>query len=395
MKVTIVCLVLLVSLFASGQTREPLRNSTGRGKFELYHGRPGPWGNLQYYYTYLEAPSRITDLISIPSRETKWHFPGKGIDELRTFLRDAGVPTTAVEIIFKNSLPFHTEGESILYPPDEQVIALTPESRESVYQELRRWPSNRFYYTPLLIESGSVRDHFEGTPFHPEIIGMIENLSYRIGSAIAFSDPQLVIGQFNDDVAERAFMRAMTRTRSLMLRIRVESKADFEGLKSYWSAGYKGKDVRSFFESAVLNSTDQIIDVAHLLPPTARQHLYTFPNFSMGLEGNFPDSLWASLNFFNYLPDNGISDLEKATQYIQDKYKPVTGPYTFGDLLLFKDPGTDRLVHSCIYIADNIVYTKNSRSLRSPFVLMKLEDLLIFKASAAPLGIKAWRRDVR
>ena len=395
MRFTIVYFMILTLLCAPGQTQELDRNSTGIGQFGLYNGSPGPWGNLQYYYTYLEAPSRIMDLINSPSRQTKWHFPGKSIEELRAFLRVSGVSTEAVEIIFKNSLPFNAENEGILYPPADEVMGLTPTSREAVYRELRRWPENRFYYTPFLIESGSVKERFEGTPFHPEIIDLVEKLSYRIGSGIAFSDPQLVIGQFNDDVAERAFLKAMTRTRSLILMLRIDSKTDFEGLKSYWSAGYKGKDIVPFFESSALNANYRMIDVAHLLPPTARKYLYTFPAFSMGMEGAYPDSFWASLNFFNYWPDDELADTEKAARYIQDKYKPAAEPYAFGDLLVFLEPGSGRPIHSCVYIADNIVYTKNSRSLRSPFLLMKLEDLLIFNTSTVSPEVKVWRRAVR
>ena len=39
------------------------------------------------------------------------------------------------------------------------------------------------------------------------------------------------------------------------------------------------------------------------------------------------------------------------------------------------DKSNGNAYHSCVYLADDIVYTKNGRSRLSPWVLMKLEDV--------------------
>jgi hypothetical protein len=39
------------------------------------------------------------------------------------------------------------------------------------------------------------------------------------------------------------------------------------------------------------------------------------------------------------------------------------------------DPSTKEAHHSCVYLADDIVYTKNGRSLLEPWVFMHLSEV--------------------
>ena len=40
---------------------------------KLHRCRPGPWGELEYYFVPLEAPGHIVDLIPAPSERPIWH----------------------------------------------------------------------------------------------------------------------------------------------------------------------------------------------------------------------------------------------------------------------------------------------------------------------------------
>lgn len=54
---------------------------------------------------------------------------------------------------------------------------------------------------------------------------------------------------------------------------------------------------------------------------------------------------------------------------------PVEAPYQFGDILFFLDNATGDAFHSCVYLADTLVYTKNGRNILSPWVLMTIDDV--------------------
>ena len=117
------------------------------------------------------------------------------------------------------------------------------------------------------------------------------------------------------------------------------------------------------------------IDVIHLLPASVRKILYTFPNPLLTENGYLPDCHWTSLNFFNAEPLERLSDPIQATQYTLENFRVVEAPYQCGDVLFFTDIKTGDAYHSCAYIADDIVFTKNGRSPLQPWVLMKIEQV--------------------
>ena len=134
------------------------------------------------------------------------------------------------------------------------------------------------------------------------------------------------------------------------------------------------------------------VDVAHLLPPLPRKNLYTFPTLAMGVEGMFPDSYWTSLNFFNYFPEDALGDPELVKQYYESHYTRAGLPFEFGDLILIKEQDSGETVHACVFVADDIVYTKNGRSLYRPFLLMKLKDLLSRYGESKSTKVEIWRK---
>ncbi len=358
----------------------------------LFQCKPGPWGDLEYYYTYLEAPDEIMEYVNTPSQKTVWNLPDKDIAGLRYFLTVSGVSKVDQEKIFQNSLPFQLGPPFRLYPPSEVLIKLSPMTRAALSRELRKWPANRFHRSPVVIESGNVKEWFKGSKLSSQTVALIERLSYPMANTMAFSDIPLVLSQIKSDREDRLLLKALTRTRSLILRLRVTKDSDFARLKDYWTAGNKNKDILPFMESIAISTELDHIDAAHLLPPLARKYMNTYPSFGLGVDGTFPDSLWTSLNFFNHLPENGFADLETAMRYVEGNFVRNNLPFQFGDLLMVRDSVTGKFIHSCIFIADDIIYTKNGRSLMSPFMLIKLNDLIARYGGSGKLNLEILRK---
>jgi hypothetical protein len=66
------------------------------------------------------------------------------------------------------------------------------------------------------------------------------------------------------------------------------------------------------------------------------------------------------------------------------------GKPTFGDIIMFTKPDGS-IIHSCVFIADDIVYTKNGASPNAPWILMSLSDVVAFYPSNEPLDIQYYR----
>jgi hypothetical protein len=102
------------------------------------------------------------------------------------------------------------------------------------------------------------------------------------------------------------------------------------------------------------------------------------------------DCVSSSLNFFNDRPDNHFTDPQYANQVLQSEFDPVRGEKRFGDLMLLEDEG--RTVHMCVYIAADVVYTKNGGHVYQPWILMKLNDLMVQYSSDKPLQWRVFRK---
>jgi hypothetical protein len=121
------------------------------------------------------------------------------------------------------------------------------------------------------------------------------------------------------------------------------------------------------------------------MPGFARRRLYTFPDKPPEGKHGY-DCHYSSLNFFLGEPDNSFLEPARAAAVLAGDYESVPGPGQFGDLILFTDDGVN-VVHSCVYIADDVVFTKNGTSEMQPWLLMTLEQV-----EAAYPSEKPWVR---
>jgi hypothetical protein len=111
-----------------------------------------------------------------------------------------------------------------------------------------------------------------------------------------------------------------------------------------------------------------------LLPPFVRKLLNGYPPFELAVKGRMPDCHWSSLNFFNYEPRDYFLDTRLASSHVLENYQPVEAPYRYGDKLFFLTP-ENHCFHSCVYIAGDIVFTKNGDNAANPWILTHLGDL--------------------
>ena len=78
---------------------------------------------------------------------------------------------------------------------------------------------------------------------------------------------------------------------------------------------------------------------------------------------------------------------------IRDSFDTVDADYKFGDILVFVTAEMNAF-HSCVYIAADIVYTKNGRSLYQPWTLHHLRDIkkLYAETEGKPLRVQGFRK---
>ncbi|MCB1062803.1 MAG: hypothetical protein KDN20_07775 [Verrucomicrobiae bacterium] len=351
----------------------------------------GPWGDLEYSYIYLEAPDALMDLVPIPSQQTVWAFPDANLETVTSLFAGLGLSDTLLNELKEKSV-WHISATEVRVHPNPRVVEELPiGARLKIYQVLRRYDENPFHRNPTIIASGDVQGWFESSGISQKMIAAIDHLTYPYGTSLAFSDLPFLLSLATSEKEERDLRKAITRTRTLILRMRVDEKTDFEAISSYWTAGFKYKDVLPLLESIERTKGVERIDIAHLLPPLPRRLLYTFPTVTMGMTGQFPDSFWTCLNFFEFTPKERYLRSDEVEAEISKNFTRVAPPYRYGDLLIMIDPTSRQAVHSSIYLADDIIYTKKRSGLLSPWVLMRLPDLVTSLASDQPPVFEGWR----
>ena len=337
----------------------------------------GPWGKLEYYHVYLEAPSYLVEQFPLPSSKSRWVFTPQQESSLPSILAETGLTAAQVEAVLSAPGKLSNADGVYLFPPPQLILDISPEVRGKLYAILRKIPANEYHVDPVLILNDDPEKWFANSELRPEIIDMIDKLSYRRGDLTAFSDLSLLMNLASGESEGRQILKAMTRTRSMILRTIINDHSEVDENMKYWTTGLnlRRKDVVPMLHSVVATQGVEKLDILHLLPALPRKLLYTYPDPTMGADGIFPDCHWTSLNFFNYNAESYLLDSRLATTKVLESFAQVEPPYRFGDVLFFLDTKQGDAFHSCVYIADDIVYSKNGRNLLSPWILTKLNDI--------------------
>jgi hypothetical protein len=341
---------------------------------KVYDCKPGPWGELKYYYIYLEAPVHFTAKFPMPNSVTKWCFEGLTEPDLRAIFTRAGLPHALQQYLLDPKRTVVENGVLTVFPPLPDLEAMSAGQRQVIYEELAKSDLNEYHKNPVLITGNSVTEWLQGTKLSPELLEVIPKFTYRRGNILAFSDLSAVLNYAKSDKEAQDFFKTVTRTRTMILRLSVDANTDIRQLAAYWTGRNRYKDIEPILQSAKETESVALIDIIHLLPSMARRYLYTYPPMELAIMGRMPDCHWTSLNFFNHYARQYFLDTRLAADHVLNSYDRVATPYEFGDVLMFLD-AHGQAIHSCVYIADDIVFTKNGENLVSPWLLMKLDDV--------------------
>jgi hypothetical protein len=341
----------------------------------VLHCQPGPWGRIDYQFIYLAAPESILDNFPMPSPQSRWCFTGRTLDSVHTFLNGAGVdPATSARLVGDTRSKPDEEGVITLFPTEEEILALSATTRETVYRELAKYEENPFYHDPVVIPDGNLDAWLRGTDMPKNIADLIGKLAYKDGDSLLFSDFRVILKYADSDAEARHWVGILTRIRAVVAYLNLGDQDDMAGLRRYWSANSHRMDVVPMLDAAAGMEGGSRLDITHLFPPLPRRLVYSYTSPDIERTGQTPNCHWTSLNFFNYTRQNILLDLKLATSRVLEDYDRVQPPYQFGDVFFFLNKDGNAY-HSCVYIADNLVFSKNGENEMMPWILARLDDI--------------------
>ncbi len=335
-----------------------------------YQTKVGPWGQLLCQETILEAPADYF-LEGWMDQPTIWNFPGN-LNAARQIMEQAGLESELIEEIIKTSR-WEAKGEGMEATlTDEAIGRLNVDQRSAIYPLV--YTDQYLRYFSAKFPGGSFA---RLAPDFPEsTTDLVDRFLYRRGGSLACMNIGPVTRSMPDHESRLRMMRALSRTQSYIPTLRIEPNSDFEEIIRYWSAGGRNPRVRSLLRSFQSTTEATSIDLLHLLPPLPRRLLNTYSSLNDRNSNAGPDCWWTGLHFFRNEVSNRALDNMPSAYFLQRDFEEVSPPLQFGDLIVLSNKDTGLLIHAYSYLADDLMFTKNGNALRSPWAIMREENIL-------------------
>jgi hypothetical protein len=355
----------------------------------IIHCKPGPLGDLEYVRILTEPPEQNMSPNFPMVEYAVWFFRDYSRSQLDELWRQAGL--NAAELALINQ-PANWETEDTITrikAPKELVFGLNPTAREVIYSALSVFSENSSQHEPFRFRAQTEDEWFRNSGLKPETIAAVKKLLYRRGTSVLFSDQRLFLPTIPSQDERTRLLKTLARKSTMIVKLRISPDSDIDELENYWG-GVSSKDIGALLRSLSRNQSSVTIDIIHLLPRFARARLYNYPLPSDPGSDSYMDCHWSVLNFFKTVPDPRYENIDEVARAFINNYHPVTGRPKYGDIYLFTLPNGD-VLHSCVYIADDIVFTKNGATPSAPWILMSLDDVIAFYPSNQPLDIQRYR----
>ena len=348
---------------------------------------------MEYVPIAIEMPDHF--VTGEPPEVISWFFGSDSWSEVEEFIRACGLTSQQEETLLEPSKWETVPGGFRIRPPETIVWNLTPKARANLYRGLGLFMENPNHYAAFFYDPEHLGEHLAFSGLKAETVELFKRLLYPAGHLVRFADQDLVLRTLSDRQEKVRFVKTVARQNTMLIKLRVNPNSDLEELMRYWGASGRAKDIRPLLESLARVSGGCKIDLAHLLPPFARQRIYTFPNPNGNDTALTQDCHWSSFNFFKEIPENDFFNPQEGGAKIEAEYDHIginSGGARFGDLIFLQNT-QGVMVHSAVFIADDIVFTKNGASAAQPWVFMKLDELLpIYELPNGKLNLLVYRK---
>lgn len=342
------------------------------GTFPL---KDGPWGNLEYLPISIAAPTELLNVKKTEEMPVRWLFKGYARDRLAQLLKDLNLSYHQQnQLLDPAQLEISAEG-AVVNPSPEVVFNLSPKAIEGIYKILALATENNSLREAV---PASILEYMtEANGVSKETVSLFKQVCWRYGdNLVCYCLPQVLASLPTYD-QKNHLMKAISRQQTMLLKLWVNPDADINALENYWGKACWSTDVRALLESLAKTPGGGQLDVIELLPPLATQLLYTYPIPQNPLNGPAvkQDCMWTSMNFFREPPNPRFNDPNYILEKLKTDYFQVTTDPRFGDVIMFSTPD-QKFIHSAVYLADDIVYTKNGDNPRNPWMLSTIKNLL-------------------
>jgi hypothetical protein len=338
----------------------------------------GVWGQLEITPVVISPPIEYISRQWPPPHAPQWYFGRTSPENLREFLAGAGLGSADLQALMATARSLPPIQGIVVTPSPDLVRRLPPDVRGRLYLRLAETPQNDDQVGAYRFFGSTLQDWLGTAPgLSPATVRLVEPLVYRANGFMFFADLDLIRPEIRDADELQRLAKRLLRQSTALVKLKLDDRSDIAAISDYWGRGGRRTDIRPLLESiAGTPGADHEIDIAHLLPPLPRQHLYRYPRLSVAdfEKPLLANCLWTALNFFNDTPDDRVLDVQVAMRRLKDDYYLIQDGFQLGDILVFTDDDGN-LFHVAVYLADNLVFGKNGSSYLAPWTILPMERL--------------------
>jgi len=324
-------------------------------------------------------------------QQARWFFENFSETDLTRFLFSCDLNTIQRKVLLDRRFWRIETNGCVITPPEPIIWYLSSASRRKIYSVLAHSAVNYAQCYPFRFSAGTFDDFLHHSGLTDESAGKIQRLAYTSSGIDCFTDLEAVQSALTADEFEN-LVGALYQTPAFSLRLRVRPDSDIDALVAYWGKGGREELIRPLIKALAKVPAGASINIGFLLPPFARNRLYTYPVSWNDPSIEREDCFFTAMNFFNKTPNTNLFDWNYARNILDNEFVPAAGRPTYGDLVAVSNP-SGAVIHVCVYIAKDFVFTKNGLDRAQPWVLMRMTDMLtIYRASAAPGQVQFFRR---
>ncbi len=333
------------------------------------------WGELMTLEIDLEQPEEYVSFEATTDRTAVWTFTDKTLKQTREILTECGMSPGLIDSTLAPGKVEDTPQATLVRPGDEAVAALPADVRARLYAILSQWPANRYMANPYHLPTEELPALLNANDVPAAALDLLKKLTYLQAGKRMFSDLEVVLHQIPSEKGRLQVLKMLTYQTAVLARLRLRPDSDVDKLLGYWGAmpGVRSKDLRPLLDSIRKTVDGGTISLLYLLPPFARERLYTFPLPSQAEDVKM-DCHWTAMNFFSETPDPRFQDNAFASNYIKQNCYQIGKPSMIGDLVFLLNTKGE-VIHSAVYIADDLVFTKNGINFAQPWILMRIPNM--------------------
>ena len=383
-------LIALAGLLCLAPQSPPVHGQDRRDRPAADHALPvGPWGRLTARARLLSPPAATVAAMDVPTAALDWVLPDMRRTEMADLLASLNVDAATFAALASAITPAPDIAGYRMQPSAQLVLALPRAARATLYRHLAQHPHNRSQINAHRFWGTSAQAWLAAADLQPATIALVEPLIYTQGHMLCFADIATVWPMIDDTAERHRLLTVLAQERTLELTLHIAHGQDIEPLVDWWGTLGRRDALRATFQRLADQPAGGQVDVTSLLPGFARGHLYRYPDpAATDSRAIQRDCHWSALNFHRDRATDLFADDDTVARMLDEACDPVSEP-RFGDLVVYQCG--DEVFHTAVYVAADVLFTKNGPRLSRPWMLLPAGAMIDFYPRTGPVQVRYLR----